>query len=60
MTDALALYDPPCVTCPWPEQGYDADPHTNCRDTCSEYKNYRAVMDMAGITADGTRQLSGG
>ena len=49
MTDALALYDPPCVTCPWPEQGYDADPHTNCRDTCSEYKNYRAVMDMAGI-----------
>lgn len=49
MTDALALYDPPCVTCPWPEQGYDADPQTNCKDTCDKYEDYRLLMLAKGI-----------
>jgi hypothetical protein len=49
MTDTLAPYNPPCWHCNWHEYGYQADSHTNCRDTCDEYEDYRLLMLAKGI-----------
>jgi hypothetical protein len=49
MTDTLALYDPPCLTC---TAYWFVERNLSCKDCCSEYKNYVAVMDMAGITVE--------